>query len=374
MATFLEGLQQRATGQLCALSWALQCLKHPRLQACLPLAAAASMASSDSALSWPPPCCLGADAALFEALAEAEVASEPTLHFAEIFAGKAAVSRALAAQGFRGRCMDKEYHHGHDMLKPMGLLLVLSTALEILPGGVFWCAPPCSSWVFMSRGSTGRHVLIEGDALNPGVVMANAIVERLVLLLEILTLRGVYWIIEQPASTVMWLYPAMRNCLQRHGLREPVYLEMGSYGGRSVKPTHLIGTAPYLQHLRRSCSGIQLQRFSGEGVVTTTAIRDASGKKRPHGTAELKGTQAYPEGFGARHATLFREHFGAVAGSDQTIGIPAPPARATRRGTLPAAATAELLCGLRARLPGPLKAELEQGPWWLRDFLGEPWA
>ncbi len=295
--------------------------------------------------------------------------AEQTLHFAEIFAGRAAVSRALANLGFQGRCMDRDYHEGHDIMKPMGLLLVLSTALELMPGGVFWCAPPCSTWVFMSRATTGRHILIEGDTLYPGVVMSNALVERLVLLLEILSLRGVYWIIEQPMSSLMWQYPAMAGCLRRHGLA-PVHLDMGAYGGRSLKPTHLVGTAPYIQDLRRSCSALQRQRLATEGVATATATLDEHGRKRPQGTAALKGTQAYPEGFGASHALAFQRHFGEpAAGHGQTAHpLPSPPPPKRSRG----APTAERWQELLGQLPPELQASL-QGAWWLRDFLGEPW-
>ena len=229
-----------------------------------------------------------------------------------------------------------------DVLQQSGFCLLLNTALGLAPGGVLWAAPPCSTWVWLSRQSTGRHLQPEGNRLSRQVVGQNALVERLVLVLEILTLRGVFWIIEQPTNSVMWDYPAMQACLQRHGIRQGVQLDMGAYGGTSLKPTTLMGTAPYLWVLERRCPRGLRERLSLEGVVTTTTWTDESGQKRAQGTAELKGTQAYPEGFGAAHALAFAGHFGqpsatpglteetpgAASSSAAAHGLTAEPARA----------------------------------------------
>ena len=299
-------------------------------------------------MSWPPPCCPGADDALWASLQQ-QVHAGPPLDFAELFAGHGAVGRALAASGYCGRAMDRTYHESHDLLSCTGFLTALQIALSLKPGGVMWLAPPCSTWVWMARSSTGRNMAVHGNFTLPLVLRQNALVERVVLLLEVVTAQGGHWIVEQPTSSILWHYPAMQACLARHGCT-PQLLDMGAYGGSSVKPTTLMGTAPYLQLLSGRCTQELRARLELEGVSTTTRWTDAEGTRRCQGTAELRGTQAYPEGFGAAHALAFQAYYGPA------LRAPAPPPRAFRP---------ELL-------PSPVQ-EAVRGAWWLRDFLGEPW-
>ncbi len=288
----------------------------------------------------------------------AETEPDGGLDFCEVFAGTGAVHRGLLAHGLRGRAIDLSYDEGHNVLKPEGLLLVLSTILDLKPGAILWAAPPCSSWIFMSRGSTGRHKEVQGYTWLPKVVVATALVERLVLALELATLRGAHWIVEQPGNTVMWEYPAMRDCLRRHGVR-PCSLEMGSYGAMSWKRTTLMGTAPYLPLLERTCSRKLKLRLQVEGVQTAKKWKDANGQPRCQGTKDLKGTQSYPEAFGAAHGLLYLQTRGASQAEDSAGPSPELDRRA-------------LLAKLQQQLPATLLSSL-QGAWWLRNFLGEPW-
>ena len=270
------------------------------------------------------------------------------LDFAEVFAGAGAVSSSLAALGYRGRALDREHHASMDFLQPLGLLLALRAAMAIHPGGVMWLAPPCSSWVWLTRHSSGRDVITEGDLTQASIVAQNALVERVVLVLEVLHARGVHWIVEQPASSVLWDYPAMQRCIRRHAAAA-VTLDMGAFkGGTSVKPTVLYGTAPYLQKLERRCSSEMRLKLRMEGVQTTKRSVDSNGVRRCQGTADLKGTQAYPWGWGAAHALAFAGHYG--------------PTRASRA----ACSTADCRAVL-ASLPTSFA-----DAWWLSDFCGLP--
>ena len=87
---------------------------------------------------------------------------------------------------------------------------------------------------------------------NEYVLAQDSLVERLSLMLEAASVKGIWWILEQPANSLMWEGPAMKATLARHSA-ELVRLDMGAFGGSSVKPTHLVGTAPCLQELARTC-------------------------------------------------------------------------------------------------------------------------
>ena len=315
---------------------------------------------------WPPPPCTGSDGVLWHFVAKLD--PPEVLHFGEVFAGEAAISKGMRALGFLGRSLDQSYHKSMDVLTPAGYLLWLNTALDVVPGGVFWRAPPCGTWVWMSRGTTKRHRQPEGDVLRAQVVAHNALVERLVLVLEILALRGVYWIIEQPTGTKMWEYPAVQACLQRQGAAE-VCLEQGAYGAQSVKPTTLMGTAPWLHEMERKCTPGMRQELKESGACTTAKYTDKSGRKRCQGTPELKGTQAYPHGLGAQHARCFAAHWRAApAALAQTGSSPRDAPALAQQGL----SRADQVRVIQTQLPADVMASLKDA-WWLRDFLEEPW-
>ena len=188
----------------------------------------------------------------------------------------------------------------------------------------------------------------------------NALVERLCLVLEILCHRGVHWIIEQPAQSCMWEYPAMAGLIQRHSVPH-IRTDFGAFpGSESQKPTVLVGTAPYLQELERSCTSDEKARLKIEGVATTTKWTDGEGKKKCQGTAALKSTQAYSWGLGAAHAGAFRGCYGDPPGLGASSSSSAPP------GQTPA----WVPC-LLEEVPGLFAAT--EAAWFLRDFQGEAW-
>ena len=297
---------------------------------------------------WPPPACPGSHQALLEMLGSLPPAEE--LDFGELFAGQGNVGLAMGELGYHGRALDKDHLAAMDFLQPQGLVLALRVALSIRPGGTFWLAPPCDSWVWLNRCTAGRHICIAGDLTKSRIVSQNALAERLALLMAVCLQRGVTWIVEQPASTLLWHYPAMQQVLQQ-GQAQACRLEMGAFGGSSQKPTVLMGTAPYLARLERTCTPEEKAILRDHGVQTTVRMVDASGKVRAQGTSSLKGTQAYPWGFGKAHALAFAEAYG-------------PPQAGGGQGS--GAYHARAVAALLETHPGFKDA------WWLRDFLGDP--
>ena len=78
------------------------------------------------------------------------------LSFVELFAGDAAVSKGLRLFGYSGLSFDMRYSELHNFLTPSGYLAALAAIMPIHVGGVVWMAPPCSTWVWVSRHSTKR--------------------------------------------------------------------------------------------------------------------------------------------------------------------------------------------------------------------------
>ena len=229
------------------------------------------------------------------------------MDFVELFAGEAAVSKGMRAFGYCGYTMDLRISLDHDLLSPAGFVQLLANLSRLRPGGVFWAAPPCSTWVFMSRHSTGRNLCVTGNTSSPYVLAQNALVCRLLVALRFCVARGVYFIVEQPHSTVMFEYPPFKQWLASDaaGCVQRIQMQMGAYGLRAVKDTVLLGTAPYLGKLARRMTRSERDALSSSRMNTTVSYTDANGKRCVHGGKDLKATQAYPERFGIAHALAF---------------------------------------------------------------------
>ncbi len=153
--------------------------------------------------TWPPPPCERSHEALLEMLGEVHPCAAP--NFGEIFAGEGTVSGSLGLLGYRGRALDRDHVAQMDLLQPLGLLMAVRMACSIRPRGVMWMAPPCSSWAWLTRHSSGRDLCTEGDLTQAEIVAQNTLLERVVMLCDLLSSRGCYWIIEQPASDPLGL-------------------------------------------------------------------------------------------------------------------------------------------------------------------------
>lgn len=240
------------------------------------------------------------------------VPEDEDMSFVEIFAGDRSVSRSLQFLGYRGKSFDQRYTDNHNFLSPQGFLAVLTTLQQLHPGAIFWSAPPCSTWVWVSRSSTKRsREDVLGNESSEYIKSQNHLVTRLVYLLALADRLGVYWIIEQPQSSLMFRHPVMERFLKRpHRRVYTVNMHMGIYSLDAVKPTLLVGTAPYLPSLevRLTHSELLAVQMNEDRLVTSTSQVDpVSGVKRVTGGRDLKKTQSYPLGFGSAHALAFHK-------------------------------------------------------------------
>ena len=113
------------------------------------------------------------------------------------------------------------------------------------------------------------------------VVKGNLIAETLSKVLQLLHELGVYYIIEQPASSLFYSHPDIAELLAAHGdAVTRVRFKMQVFGAKSPKPTLLVGTAPFL-HVMLQEGGppreftrrpppevVRLARVSANGRVT----------------------------------------------------------------------------------------------------------
>lgn len=235
-----------------------------------------------------------------------------TRNFVEMFAGDKAVTKGLRLLGYHGDAIDVRFDSRHDLLTPTGFLLAIALVWGTAKFGVLWLAPPCSTWVWLSRSSTGRRPhRPAGDEHKENVMRQNMLVGRLCYLINLAWHLGVYFIIEQPASTVMFSYPRLQKLLARMGSAVTwVKIEMGCFNLEMAKNTLLVGWAPHLAAMGRRMSSNEraMMRSAGGKKKKTSHHWTDGGKKRSRGGRDLKATQSYPMGFGCHHALQYERN------------------------------------------------------------------
>lgn len=76
-------------------------------------------------------------------------------------------------------CIEVTYSRHMDLMTAMGWLSALQAVRRLRPQGLLWAGCPCSTWIWMSRGSTGRSRLRVQGHKKTATASANKMVRRL---------------------------------------------------------------------------------------------------------------------------------------------------------------------------------------------------
>lgn len=108
-----------------------------------------------------------------------------TVTSVEYFAGCASISRGVVSQGGSAVAMDFSSVSGFDDINtPKGFIKCMIYAMGLEPNGFLFAAPPCSSWIWISRGSSQRSEKQPlGNTGHEKVRGANEQVARVLLLI-----------------------------------------------------------------------------------------------------------------------------------------------------------------------------------------------
>lgn len=223
--------------------------------------------------------------------------SRGTLDHVEFYAGQKAVTRAFVRNGRNAASFEKLDDPLLNMLTARGFLAAVVLVLCLRWGGASLSAPVCSSWVWVSRSTTGRKWFAPlGESNVRCVWESNLMVARLCVLCRLMLGLGVVWVVEQPANSLMQFHPRWQELLRDvHVYRHHLY--MSDFGGETAKPTWLYAPAAYLTDIDRH----RLRHTSGRvehSLEVTKVTKRPDGTTSVSGGADLKGTQAYPDGFG----------------------------------------------------------------------------
>ena len=121
-----------------------------------------------------------------------------------------------------------------DFLTTAGLVTAVQWCRRLVSGGGTHWATVCSTWVWMSRRSTGRNKERVLGSDTSAVRAANIMVSRCAMFLLFLMSKRCSWIVEQPVSSIMFLHPRM---VEVSG-REPFALSFDRGRNKENSPSH----------------------------------------------------------------------------------------------------------------------------------------
>ena len=154
-------------------------------------------------------------------------------------------------------------------------------------GGLAVFGPPCSSWVWISRSKSKRSKANPaGDGDAHFVSEGNKIADVLAIALRFLTRRSVFWLVEQPQSSLLFDYAPIKEALAEQTVFS-IAIKQGLFGSSSAKPTRLVGTVPWLLELKAT------ERVQPK-PTTWVSLAKRQGKRVTGRKALLEKSSAYP--------------------------------------------------------------------------------
>ena len=231
----------------------------------------------------------------------------PCFTCVEYFAGVQSITNGfrdldLPAAAFDVLTVSEE----HDILTTPGFLRALVYVLCLEDDGLLWCAPPCSSWIWIGRSTTGRSRDLPLGNERGKTAEANCLVARVVLVILVgLVVHNARVWMENPGSSIIEYHPRWAQLQALLGqLMDRVFIWMQTFGSEVSKPTLLYSTAERLQSMRRTRDSTKRQT-----VKTSWSWVDADGRNHVTGHKQIiKNTAAYPRSFGKHIAQHHVSH------------------------------------------------------------------
>ena len=191
----------------------------------------------------------------------------------ECFAGMKALTTGLAHVfgADNVRSFELQDDPRQNILTDEGLQMLALWLCSLVPGSFLWLGIPCATWVALSRSSTKRSAFLPfgPDSCTDKVAEHNRINHLCALLVVTASVLGVYFVIEQPLSSLIFVRDfrtaaltvaeaAVRTSAKRYAVF------MLSFAGSSAKGLQLVGTAPWLPVLQE----VSKQRWPGRNKAT----------------------------------------------------------------------------------------------------------
>ena len=172
---------------------------------------------------------------------------------------------------------------------------------QFSPGGLVWMGTPCQSWIVLSRSWTQRTsyrpegpTTFRSSQQQKYLQRHNALAELTALIITTATALSIVYTIEQPASSLLFSYDAVKKALQLTKAKR-ISMWMARLAGESPKPLVLCGTGSFLDTFqevndqRKHCGKCAKRRLTeksnGSFTGKARALKQSSGYTRCMGVA-----------------------------------------------------------------------------------------
>jgi hypothetical protein len=251
----------------------------------------------------------------------------------------------LAGGGLNAAGWDAETGNGPQQqtfsaAMPFSVFFLALLAARTVDGGVWWCGPPCSTWVWVARHVTKRAkgYMIYGDESRADIRLANENMFWFGALLRFLHALGIHVVVEQPVTSLLYDFPPVATFFDTVSYIT-TSVSLGRWGSNTAKPLRLMGDWPGLRELRR----LHVLRPAPTQKLKTTTKLSANGRWWNGIASSLRESKEYPEEFCMCVASILKDQFRRRPPSSTWATAVVPP-RLRIRSKTPAAA----LCALRA--------------------------
>ena len=129
-------------------------------------------------------------------------------------------------------------------------------------------------------------------------------VSRCTLLILLAMSLGAWWVLEQPANSLMIHHPRLQALVKIFTTYQAKFA-MGAYKGKSLKPTIVYSNKVWIEKFGE-CQ-VSSEATFPEGADVTKKYLDRDGNPRVTGGKGLKNTQTYPRKFGRKVRQIFRQ-------------------------------------------------------------------
>lgn len=241
-------------------------------------------------------------------------AVDKDLDVVELWSGVGSIVRAADRRGLRtaafdinrvpGRTDADDPAHTEDMCTEAGFLRAVSLVQRLVPSGLLWMAPVCSSFTFVNSANCQRCEgnRFRGNTLYEPVRKGNLMADACAFLFALSWCRGVEVCVENPSQSAIFKYPTLQRVTDAINRTSPVFIGLAARCAFDCKP---VGER-YLKKYKLLCTGTWVEatclpcRCEGRLHKPLVSVRaSASGRTQVNGrAAELKESAAYPATFG----------------------------------------------------------------------------
>lgn len=190
----------------------------------------------------------------------------------EICAGAARPSRLATILGLKPAAFDVLYSPAMDILTDEGFAIAVGLLLRVKEKSLCLMGPQCSSWTWMCRSVTRRTKWnVDGDVNNRKVRDGNRMNHRISILGYIAFLIGVFFVIENPLNSLFFKTMPMTTILEAASASYRC-VRLIAFGGATVKPLALRGTAPWLKTFGAPASSALKKNAKAKAKKATTTL------------------------------------------------------------------------------------------------------